>query len=145
MRIALTLATALAITALTSPTALADDSARFVPGIWEIKVHSRITGPIELDDVVEESAECLVSAEELMGSNMGDDCTVTGREVGSEGGWITFTCAYNTDGMITKATGRMDVAFKGELSDGTMSMRMNTPVGDLDVNGTITARRVNDC
>lgn len=145
MRIALTLATVLATTALTGPAALADDSARFVPGTWEIKVHSRITGPIELDDVVEESAECLTSAEELMGSSMGDDCSITGREVGSEGGWITFTCAYNTDGMNTKANGRMDVAFKGEHSDGTMSMRMNTPVGDLDVNGTITARRIDDC
>ncbi|MBB5015433.1 DUF3617 family protein [Rehaibacterium terrae] len=145
MRIALTLAAALATTAQISATAQADDSTRFVPGIWEIRVHSRITGPIELDDVVEESAECLASAEELMGSNMGDDCTITGREVGSEGGWATFNCTYDTDGMHSKATGRMDVVFKGEHSDGTMSMRMSTPLGDLDVDGSITARRVNDC
>lgn len=148
MRIALPVAAAFTA-ALLSQSLLANDLPNVRPGQWEISSVAKTTGFMPMDDMTHSEVQCLSESDirdgSLMSIPLEEGCALTGRESSRDRARVTWTCEMSQGEVKMTSEGRAEMQFNGDRSDGTMHMRMDTPMGSMDINATITARRIGDC
>lgn len=144
MRRLLLLAASLALSA-----PLLADTPNVQPGLWEISSHMTGTGFMPVEDQTSTETQCL-SEEDirnggLMDFPLDEGCRLTGRDYGRDSASVAWICDMSANGIKMTGNGEAVMQFRGESSDGTMRMRLNTPMGEMNMNATIKARRIGDC
>lgn len=132
---------------LAAPLSAADPNIQ--PGEWEVTSRVTTTGFMPMPEQSTTETQCIraedVTADALMALPVEDGCEITQRESGRDRATLAWRCDMNQGGMRMQADGRADMRFNGDRSDGTMDMKMTTPMGDMDIRGVITGRRIGDC
>jgi hypothetical protein len=130
-----------------APLSAADPNIQ--PGEWEVSSRITTTGFMPMPEQNVTETQCIraedITADALMALPVEDGCEITHRESSRDRATLAWTCDVNQGGMQMQAEGRADMRFNGDRSDGTMNMKMTTPMGDLDMQGIITGRRTGDC
>ena len=115
------------------------------PGEWETTSKVTMEGPFPIPPQEDTSTQCITEEDIADGmAFMEDDetCEVTERNIQSDSGRVVMVCDTG-DGM--KMNMQMDMEFNGDSMEGEMAGDMESPMGAMKMNMTMTSRRLGDC
>ncbi len=115
------------------------------PGNWEQTSTVTFVSEFPIPDQSDTSTNCITEEDIANGDAFiqeMDDCEVTRRDVRSDGMDYALSCA-SPDG--TSMTMEASMKFKGDSLEGTIKGDMQTPMGAMQMNVTLTGQRIGDC
>ncbi|WP_006748900.1 DUF3617 domain-containing protein [Thioalkalivibrio paradoxus] len=134
----------LAVALFALPLAVSATQPNLQPGDWEMVTTTTFANGM-MPEQRETSREC-VTAEDLSDGQLFDvdveECEITSQDVRADGMNYTMSCQHE-DGMDMTMDAEMH--FLGDRAEGTMSARMNTPMGPMQMEIVLEGRRLGDC
>lgn len=117
-----------------------------VPGLWETTSTTSFEGPMEIPDETDSEQEC-ITEEDLEDAESflleeDEDCTYSDQEVTSDRMTGTMQCQYDEE---TSATLEIDMNFRGETADGSLTGALDTPMGEIRIETEMEGERLEDC
>ncbi|MEM7053904.1 MAG: DUF3617 family protein [Pseudomonadota bacterium] len=121
------------------------DTPNIEPGQWETTSNMTMEGPFPIPPQEDTSTQCITEEDIADGmAFMEDDetCQVTEKDIQRDSGRIVMVC---DSGDAMKMTMQMDMKFEGDAMEGEMVGDMESPMGPMKMNMTMTSRRLGDC
>jgi len=115
------------------------------PGNWEHTSTVTFNSEFPIPDQSDTSTNCITEEDINNGDAFVQDmeeCEVTHRDVRSDGMDYSLNCD-SADG--TSMTMEASLKFMGDSMEGTVNGDMETPMGAMQMNVTMTGRRIGDC
>lgn len=115
------------------------------PGLWEYKNRMSFSGDIPIPAQEQTTEECLTAEDIAQGEAFLDDveeCEITHQDLRRDGMNLTMIC-NQAEGM--QMTMEADMQFNGDTASGTIAGNMETPMGAMAMNISMTGRRIGDC
>lgn len=139
----------IAVAALSASLALsaaADEAPNIEPGNWENTSTVTFSSEFPIPDQTDTSTNCITAEDVANGQTFMDEpmegCTITNRDVRADGMDYSMSCEQG-EGMSMTMDARME--FNGDTMEGTISGEMQSPMGPMQMNVTISGRRIGDC
>jgi hypothetical protein len=135
----------LAVAALGASLALSvnAETPNIEPGEWENTSTVSFTSEFPIPDQSDTSTSCITAEDISEGAFMQDmdGCTVTERDVRSDGMDYAMTC--DQGGMNMTMTANMQ--FNGDTMEGVIEGETESPMGPMTMKVTLSGRRIGDC
>jgi hypothetical protein len=135
----------IAVAALSASLALsaAAETPNIEPGEWENTSTITFTSEMPIPDQSDTSTNCITAEDINSGDFMQDmeGCTVTERDLRADG--MDYAMECNNGGMAMTMTANMQ--FNGDTMEGTVKGEMESPMGPMEMNVTMSGRRLGDC
>ena len=115
------------------------------PGLWEYSNKMSFSGDIPIPDQEQTTEECLTDEDIAEGEAFLDNveaCEITHKDLRRDGMNYVMTC-NQAEGM--QMTMEANMQFNGDSANGTITGNMETPMGAMAMNITMTGRRIGDC
>ncbi|NBB93354.1 MAG: DUF3617 family protein [Gammaproteobacteria bacterium] len=115
------------------------------PGLWEYNNKMSFVGDVPIPDQEQTSEECVTAEDIEQGDAFLDDvdeCEITHKDLRRDGMDYAMTCTQ-PDG--TQMTMEAEMSFAGDSATGNITGNMETPMGAMQMNITMTGRRIGDC
>lgn len=135
----------IAVAALSASLALsaAAETPNIEPGEWENTSTITFISEMPIPDQSDTSTNCITAEDINSGDFMQDmeGCTVTERDLRADG--MNYAMECNNGGMAMTMTA--DMQFNGDTMEGTVKGEMESPMGPMQMNVTMSGRRLGDC
>ena len=121
------------------------DTPNIEPGEWETTSSITMEGPFPIPPQEDTSTQCVTQEDIDEGMAFMDDdenCEVIERDVQRDSMSVTMSC--NTGDAMTM-TMKMDMEFDGDSMEGAMVGDMESPMGPMKMNVTMSGKRIGDC
>lgn len=113
------------------------------PGEWENTSTITFTSEMPIPDQSDTTTSCITEEDINSGDFMQEmeGCTVTERDLRADG--MDYAMECNNGGMAMTMTAHME--FNGDSMEGTVKGEMESPMGPMEMNVTMSGRRLGDC
>jgi len=113
------------------------------PGEWENTSIITFTSEMPIPDQSDTSTSCITEEDINQGDFMQEmeGCNVIERDIRSDGMEYSMEC--NNGGMAMIMSAQME--FNGDSMEGTVQGQMESPMGPMEMNVSMSGRRLGDC
>ncbi|AKS43306.1 DUF3617 domain-containing protein [Wenzhouxiangella marina] len=138
----------IAVAALSASLALsaAADAPNIEPGNWEHTSTVTFVSEFPIPEQSDTSTSCITAEDVAEGQAFMDEpmegCTITNRDVRADGMDYSMSCEQG-EGMTMTMEASMQ--FNGDSMEGTIRGEMQSPMGPMQMNVTMSGRRIGDC
>jgi len=123
------------------------DTPNIQAGLWETTSTTKIEGaPMEIPEEEITEQQCLhpddLKEADFLLKDM-DDCEVSNLDISSSGMSYSMVCSDDQSGIGVEMDS--EVQFMGDRMSGVMNGKMDSPMGELTMTVTHSAKRIGDC
>jgi len=134
---------AVATMSLSLALAAAAETPNIEPGEWENTSTITFTSEMPIPDQSDTTTSCITEEDINNGDFMQDmeGCTVIERDIRADG--MNYSMECNNGGMAMTMSADMD--FNGDTMEGSVKGEMESPMGPMQMNVTMSGRRLGNC
>mgnify|MGYP001038766050 CR=1 FL=1 len=122
-----------------------DEKPNIEPGEWQMTSKVTMEGPFPIPDQEDISTECITQEtidEGMAFVNDDNECEITEKSLKKDNASITMVCDTGSDMNMTM---QMDMEYNGDSMSAQMTGDMESPMGPMQMNMTMSGERLGDC